>query len=87
MISQVLAISVVLIGLRHPGWRTAGSVCMWLVVFFAITSAIGYFVKFWRHIDESVKLRRRSELLQEERRRLEARQRGSETGSGVGVRT
>lgn len=87
MISQVVAISVVLIGLRHPSWRTAGNLCMWLVVFFAITSAIGYFVKFWRHIDESVKLRRRSELLQEERRRLEARQRGSETGSGVGVRT
>ncbi len=85
MISQVIA---VLLGLRHPSFRTPGTVCMWLVVFFAVTSAIGYFAKFWRHIDESVKMRRRSELLQEERRRLEARQRGAETtGSGVGVRT
>ena len=87
MISQVVAICVVLLGLRHPSLRALGSFCMWVVVFFAVTSAIGYFVKFWRHIDESIKLRRRSELLQEERRRLEARQRGSETGSGVGVRT
>jgi CDP-diacylglycerol---glycerol-3-phosphate 3-phosphatidyltransferase len=87
MISQIVAISVVLAGLRHPSMRTFGSICLWVVVFFALASAIQYFRKFWRQVDERVKTRRRTELLMEESRQLgqQRGQRGSETG--VGVRT
>jgi CDP-diacylglycerol--glycerol-3-phosphate 3-phosphatidyltransferase len=38
-------------------------------VIFGIASAIGYFVKFWRKLDDSIKLRRRKELLRIERQR------------------
>jgi CDP-diacylglycerol--glycerol-3-phosphate 3-phosphatidyltransferase len=42
---------------------------MWVVVLFAVISAIGYFRKFWRKVDVRIKLRRRRELLRIERRR------------------
>ncbi len=88
MISQVVAISSVLLGLHHPAFRTFGVVSMWIVVVFALASAVQYFGKFWRHIDERIKQRRRRELLkQEKRERLAARRQKSTTGSSVGVRT
>jgi CDP-diacylglycerol--glycerol-3-phosphate 3-phosphatidyltransferase len=61
-------------------------VLMWAVVFFALLSAVSYFGKFWRKVDEGVKNRRRRELLALERRRQRARmrQRGSE---GLGAAT
>jgi len=80
MASQVAAISCMLLSVRHAAWRTPGMVLMWGVVFFAVASAISYFHKFWRKVDESVKNRRRRELLQLERRRQRAemrRHRGS----------
>ena len=87
-ISQVVAISAVLLSLRHPAFLTAGYWLMWAVVVFSLLSAMDYFWKFWRRVDDQVKNRRRRELLimarLERRRRLaELRQR---SGSGVGVR-
>jgi hypothetical protein len=41
---------------------------MWGVVVFTFASAVDYFRKFWRKIDERVKKRRRRELLRMERR-------------------
>ena len=41
---------------------------MWGVVVFGLTSAIEYFRKFWRGVDDKIKLRRRKELLRIERR-------------------
>jgi len=42
---------------------------MWIVVFFAMASAVSYFsVKFWRGVDESIKNSRRRELLTLERK-------------------
>jgi len=41
---------------------------MWGVVIFGLVSAIGYFRKFWRLVDDKIKLRRRKELLHIERR-------------------
>ncbi len=88
MISQVIAVSCVLLGLHHPAFRLAGVIGMWAVVGFAIASAIQYFRKFWKHIDERVKLRRRRELMkQAKRERLAARPQKSDRSSGVGVRT
>ncbi len=88
MICQVVAVSCVLLGLRHPWFRPLGMWGMWAVVVFALASAIQYFGKFWKHIDERVKLQRRKELLrQAKRERLAALGQKSKTGSGVGVRT
>jgi len=80
MFSQVVAISCMLLSLRHEPLRTPGMVLMWGVVFFALLSAVSYFSKFWRKIDERVKMRRRHELLVLERRRqrAERRHRGKE---------
>ena len=60
---------------------------MWGVVFFSMLSAMSYFRKFWRKIDERVKKRRRRELLLLERKRQREimRQRGSPTGAGEGL--
>ena len=42
---------------------------MWVVVLFAMLSAVSYFRKFWRKVDERIKKRRRRELLMLERKR------------------
>src|ERR1700675_1301097 len=64
MFCQVIAISVMLPSVRHPQLRPFGLALMWGVVFFALVSAVSYFGKFWHKVDESVKNRRRRELLQ-----------------------
>lgn len=67
--SQVLAISLLMIGIRHAwvlGWAYAA---LYVVVFFSLWSAISYFNKFWRKVDISTKQRRRQELLMAERER------------------
>jgi CDP-diacylglycerol--glycerol-3-phosphate 3-phosphatidyltransferase len=69
MFFQVVAISCMLLSVRHAALRTPAILLMWAVVFFALLSAISYFNKFWRKIDEGIKLRRRRELLTLERRR------------------
>jgi CDP-diacylglycerol--glycerol-3-phosphate 3-phosphatidyltransferase len=89
-ISQVVAISAVLLSLRHKVFVSAAGWLMWAVVAFALISAFDYFWKFWRRVDDRVKNRRRRELLVmarlERRRRLaQLRQRG-ESGVGGGVR-
>ncbi len=85
MLSQVIAISSMLISVRHPALRLPSMILMWGVVFFALLSAVSYFWKFWRKIDESVKKRRRHELLMLEQRRQKAlrrAQRGSRASTG-----
>jgi CDP-diacylglycerol---glycerol-3-phosphate 3-phosphatidyltransferase len=69
MFSQVVAISCMLLAVRHAALRTPGLVLMWIVVFFALASAISYFNKFWHRVDESIKNSRRLELLDLERKR------------------
>src|SRR5580704_12460013 len=63
MLSQVAAISCMLLGLRYQVLRVPGRVLMWGVIFFALISAVSYFRKFWRKVDERIKKRRRNELL------------------------
>jgi CDP-diacylglycerol---glycerol-3-phosphate 3-phosphatidyltransferase len=85
MISQVAAVSCLLLSLRHPALHTPGMVLIWGVVFFSMASAVSYFGKFWHKIDEGVKKRRRRELLSLERKRqreLARAQRGSSKGLG-----
>jgi len=68
MIAQVVAISVLLLSMRHPELSRLGNFLMWGVVVFTIASALDYFRKFWRKLDVRIKKRRRRELLRMERR-------------------
>jgi CDP-diacylglycerol--glycerol-3-phosphate 3-phosphatidyltransferase len=90
MLSQVVAISCMLLSVRHPALQRPGMILMWGVVFFALLSAASYFRKFWRKVDEGVKNRRRRELLTLERKRQRAavrRHRGSRGTGGLGTGT
>jgi len=78
MLMQVLAIAVALVSIRRPVFQSTAIVCMWGVMAFGMVSAIDYFRKFWRKVDESVKRGRRRELLRLER---ESRLTGEPVGS------
>ena len=86
MLSQVVAVSCMLLAVRHPALRGPGMVLMWIVVVFAMLSAFSYFGKFWHKVDERIKLGRRRELLtlERKRQRMEARQRRSRGSSALG---
>src|ERR1051326_7470923 len=68
MVAQVTAISFLLVSIHHRALAALAYWMMWVVVLFAVISAIGYFRKFWRKVDVRLKLRRRRELLRIERR-------------------
>jgi CDP-diacylglycerol--glycerol-3-phosphate 3-phosphatidyltransferase len=69
MVAQVTAISFLLVSIRHRELAILAYWMMWAVVLFAVLSAVGYFLKFWRKVDVRIKMRRRRELLRIERRR------------------
>ncbi len=84
MMAQVIAVSLFLLGMHWPRLAAWAMGFMWCVVAFALISAADYFRKFWRKVDDEIKLRRRLELLQLERERkrekraqLRARRRAS----------
>ncbi|MBZ5729423.1 MAG: CDP-diacylglycerol--glycerol-3-phosphate 3-phosphatidyltransferase [Acidobacteriia bacterium] len=85
MLSQVIAISWLLLSVRHPALLLPGRVLMWGVILFSLLSAVSYFRKFWHKVDERIKKRRRRELLALERKRQKAlmRQRGSSSRPGL----
>ncbi len=72
MAAQVAAISLVIGGIRWPQLDQLASIAMWAVMIFGIVSAGDYFLKFWRKVDDDVKLRRRRELLRIERQKKRA---------------
>ncbi len=55
MVTQIIAVILILLGLRDARISLLGTVSLWLVVIFAIASAVGYFYRFWRQIDLGVK--------------------------------
>ena len=63
MVMQVIAVSLLLIGAHSPWILRVGLVGVWLVVLFAVWSAVDYFRKFWRRVDIRFKIRRRRERL------------------------
>ena len=88
MVAQVVAISSVLLSLRHSSLAWPSVLLMWVVVFFSVISAFSYFNKFWRKVDGRIKARRRRELLDLERKRQRQAmgQRGSARGTaGLGA--
>lgn len=48
MVSQVVAIFLLLLGRSYPVLRTPGLVALWLVVVLALVSGVDYFQRFWR---------------------------------------
>jgi CDP-diacylglycerol--glycerol-3-phosphate 3-phosphatidyltransferase len=63
LVTQVVAISLLLLSIHWTWLSEAALLAMWVVVVFAILSAVLYFRKFWKEVDSAVKLRRRQELL------------------------
>jgi CDP-diacylglycerol--glycerol-3-phosphate 3-phosphatidyltransferase len=71
-VSQVVAISLLVIGIHRPEVGLWARYSLYLVVFFSLWSAVAYFGRFWKVVDVSVKTRRRAELLVAERQRRRA---------------
>ena len=55
MVLQVCAASLLILASRHPGLKSWGMAALWLVVISALSSAVLYFRKFWRNLDERIK--------------------------------
>ena len=71
-VSQFVAISLLMITIRH-GWMVPyANLSLYVVVLFSMWSAVAYFVNFWRMVDGNVKQRRRKELLTADRIRRRA---------------
>ncbi|HXN23153.1 MAG TPA: CDP-diacylglycerol--glycerol-3-phosphate 3-phosphatidyltransferase [Candidatus Dormibacteraeota bacterium] len=64
MVLQVLAVAAVILGARHAPFKLIGALLLWLVVVSAVASAIQYFLRFWSHVDDRVKQRRRLGVLE-----------------------
>jgi CDP-diacylglycerol---glycerol-3-phosphate 3-phosphatidyltransferase len=77
MFAQVVAVSMVLVGMHWRVLAPAAMVFMWCVAGVSILSAVAYFRKFWRKVDDGIKRRRRLELLllerEQKRERFKAR--------------
>jgi CDP-diacylglycerol--glycerol-3-phosphate 3-phosphatidyltransferase len=72
MVTQVLAISLVLLSSQMPQLSTLAQIALWGTMVFSLISAGDYFLKFWRQVDERIKERRRIELLRLETDRQRA---------------
>jgi CDP-diacylglycerol--glycerol-3-phosphate 3-phosphatidyltransferase len=69
MVTQVIAVCLLVLQRDWPELGWAAAAVLWGVVLFAFVSGADYFLKFWRGVDESIKLRGRRELLLMERKR------------------
>lgn len=78
LVSQVVSITIVMLSITRPEWREIALLSMWMLVFITMASAVTYFQKFWREVDDHVKLRRRRELL-----KLEQHNRRAQAASQV----
>jgi CDP-diacylglycerol--glycerol-3-phosphate 3-phosphatidyltransferase len=89
MVSQVIAVSMLLLSVPYPALAPAAEFWLWTVVVFSMVSAALYFRKFWRRIDDGTKQTRRRELLKMERMRkraMVAAERESTVEHGVAAR-
>lgn len=77
MVFQVVGVAMVMMSIRWSGLRPYAMAAMWAVVVFGVWSAVDYLRKFWRKVDDSIKTRRRNELIvmDREKRRAERIQR------------
>jgi CDP-diacylglycerol--glycerol-3-phosphate 3-phosphatidyltransferase len=74
MVAQVVAITLLMLGAQYPesSFLMFGQIGLYVVVIFALWSAVGYFTTFWTQIDDGFKKakeRRRMILLKRRQRR------------------
>jgi len=62
MVAQVVAITLLLLGTRNNIFLRIGHLAMYVVVLFALLSAVQYFQKFWTKIDVRFKAKERRRL-------------------------
>src|SRR2546429_7993866 len=72
MVLQVCAVAIVIVGARHPSLRPLGLILLWLVVISAVVSAAQYFLRFWSHVDDSIKQRRKLRMLEARKKSQDA---------------
>jgi CDP-diacylglycerol--glycerol-3-phosphate 3-phosphatidyltransferase len=76
LVAQVCAISLLMLSMHWTDLRPAAIASMWVVVFITVFSALMYFRKFWRKVDDKVKRRRRRELILQQARQRRATRNG-----------
>jgi CDP-diacylglycerol--glycerol-3-phosphate 3-phosphatidyltransferase len=59
MVAQVAAITLLILSDEMPYFLTAGTIALYVVVIFALISAIDYFRTFWTQIDDRFKAQER----------------------------
>src|SRR6476660_2871050 len=64
MVLQVCAVAVLIAGARHPSLNPLALLLLWLVVVSALVSAAQYFLRFWGHVDDRIKQRRKLRMLE-----------------------
>jgi CDP-diacylglycerol---glycerol-3-phosphate 3-phosphatidyltransferase len=64
MVLQVCAVAVLIAGARHPALNPIALLLLWLVVVSALVSAAQYFLRFWGHVDDRIKQRRKMRLME-----------------------
>ena len=69
MAMQVLAITLIILCNKFSWLHPFSKLALWLVVIFALVSAIDYFRKFWKKVDDRVKARQKRKLITLNRRR------------------
>jgi CDP-diacylglycerol---glycerol-3-phosphate 3-phosphatidyltransferase len=72
MILQVCAVAIVIVTARHPSLKPLGLILLWLVVISALVSAAQYFLRFWSHVDDSIKQRRKLRMLEARKKSQDA---------------
>jgi phosphatidylglycerophosphate synthase len=64
LVLQVCAVAVLIAGARHPSLKPLALLLLWLVVASALVSAGQYFLRFWVHLDDRIKQRRKLRVLE-----------------------
>jgi CDP-diacylglycerol--glycerol-3-phosphate 3-phosphatidyltransferase len=63
MAAQVAAITLLILGNEFQALQTPGTVALYVVVLFALVSAIDYFRTFWTQVDDRFKAQQRRKLI------------------------
>jgi CDP-diacylglycerol---glycerol-3-phosphate 3-phosphatidyltransferase len=72
MVLQVCAAAVLIAGERHPLLGEIGTFLLWLVVISALVSAAQYFYRFWNQLDDRIKLRRKLNVMEAQKKPQDA---------------
>ncbi|HMI49972.1 MAG TPA: CDP-diacylglycerol--glycerol-3-phosphate 3-phosphatidyltransferase [Candidatus Saccharimonadales bacterium] len=72
MVLQVCAVAVLILGARHPSLNPLSKTLLWLVVISALISAGQYFLKFWGHLDDRIKQRRKLRMMENQEKPQDA---------------